>query len=178
MTIWKKTRALLALPAHLLAGLTMLLSVILFGKFPRLLDRAYRGSQIHVYMPLVRLRRLIEGTPTWQPIDCIHLDIQPRTEEEKARANACKDLGLYTCDCKNPDCMFKTPRYMDARNQVVVPEAIREEVAKPMALPVGGKDGAFCQLCAAESAPYDVCKTCFAAALRERDIRPGGGEAA
>jgi hypothetical protein len=75
-----------------------------FGVFARLLVRLHAGSLPHIYVPIIRAKRWVRGEPSWQVQDCLHLGLQPRTEEERARADADERLLKLSCVCGLPEC--------------------------------------------------------------------------
>jgi hypothetical protein len=76
----------------------------IFGLIVRGLVRAQLGGLPHVYWPIVMARRIVRGDPRWQVQDCIKLHIQPKTDEERARADADKRLIKLVCECERPEC--------------------------------------------------------------------------
>ena len=75
-----------------------------FGWTLRLLDRVYRGGLPHIYLPIVHAKRLVRGEPRWQTEDCLKLGLQPRTDDERARADNDERLIRLECVCGQEDC--------------------------------------------------------------------------
>jgi hypothetical protein len=75
-----------------------------FGWVVRMLYRLQRGGTPHVYWPIVVAKRIVRGEHRWQVQDCLALGIQPKTDEERARADADTRLLKLSCVCGKPNC--------------------------------------------------------------------------
>lgn len=112
-----RVRYVLSLPLYALQiVIALALSGLMYAA--RGLRWTSNGGQIHVFYPIVQLRRLIVGKPTWMPIDALALNIQPRTDAHRAVADADERLLKIVCDCGRPDCLNKEGRYV-AKGPVV-----------------------------------------------------------
>lgn len=75
-----------------------------FGRMMRGLMWLHAGGLPHIYWPIVTARRIVRGEPRWQVQDCIKLGMQPKTDEDRTRADADARLVKLECVCGEPDC--------------------------------------------------------------------------
>lgn len=99
-----------ALPFIALHILTVLVLIVIQWVEHRFLPWLGRGIGNHFYWPFLIIQRTIQGKPTWWPQD-LKLGRQPRTDEERARAEAHPNVVPAVCGCSNPDCENKTRPY-------------------------------------------------------------------
>ncbi len=117
MKVIRVLRHALALPVHLVAGIVVLFTAFMFQWLPQLLYRAGLGSMLHVYMPIVRVRRMIDGSPIWSAND-LRIGIQPRNAKEQALADADPTLRKVPCLCGFPTCKYKDGVYITSADLV------------------------------------------------------------
>lgn len=100
----KTLRSALSLPLFVLQtvfGVVMFLTAWLGQK--HLLMRASRLVGDHFYWPMVVGRRIVAGRPRWEPYD-LQIGKQPRTDADRARADAHPNVSRVECFCGQPDC--------------------------------------------------------------------------
>lgn len=71
-----------------------------------------RGGLPHVYWPIMLAKRVVRGELLWQVQDCVKLGIQPKTDEDRARADADERLIRLECTCGQDDCGLRGGVYL------------------------------------------------------------------
>ncbi len=114
-----RVRYVLSLPAVcLLVIATWTLTAM--WKLATLLRHGAVGGKIHVYWPLLQLKRIIRGEPSWKPDDLLVLRIQPPNAAARKFADRDKRLMRVVCRCGEDNCANKTGVYMPYNDLVAL----------------------------------------------------------